>query len=118
MLLAIKIRKLDTKTIEKDLWERKSLPPSWLGKLTPHDFATLFLRNSSDEETGGGDALLMMAKSNAERGQAGQRPFIPPSLLESHNPRRPKVEQVAEPPPSVAPLDGMVAAAPMGPVRW
>ena len=116
-MLAVRIRKLDTKEIEKDLWEKKSLPPSWLDKLTPHDFAAMFLRSSDSEETGGGEALAMMVKANRERGQSGQQPLIPPSLLEAHNPRRPKVDQDPGPLPSVAPLDGMVAAAPVGPIR-
>lgn len=113
-MLAVQIRKLDTKSIEKDLWDKKTLPPSWLDKLTPHEFATMFLRSSNDDEEAIADALMMMVKVNRERGQSGQRPFIPPSLLGEQNPRRPKADQVAVP----EPVGGMVNAAPMWPVRW
>lgn len=121
--LARAIGRQDVKKLIDDLWTAKSLPPGWLGRLTPHEFATLFMRSADpDDEMTAGDALSQLAKANADRGKAKQLPLVPLSLLARLDPRQASQRiPTAAPQSGVAPLAGgmmgFTAAAPVGTMR-
>lgn len=62
----------------RDLWKNRSLPPSWLYGLTPHEILFLFGEKPAEEEI---DPVAELWEHNRNRAAKGLPPTVPSWLM-------------------------------------
>ena len=101
-MLARSIRRRDLRKLLDELWDRKGVTPGAVRRMTPHEFACLFLKSGGDtDETTVDGGLAILERSNRDRADRGLPPQMPPSLLAAHDPRRPPDDFTAPAPAGV-----------------